>query len=115
MITPRRSRQELFYFGALLVGTVVPLSSIVPWFVDNGLNIPLFVTTLFENPVSSYFGLDVIISILILWSMCVIDKALPTRDRVMIGLFSILGSSVGIPAFLWVRARHSRRTHPVDG
>jgi hypothetical protein len=109
MPTSRQRCVEWFYFVALLVGTTVPLSVFVPWLLDNGLDVELFVRTLFGTPVSSYFGWDVIITVLVLWSMCAVDDELPTRERTVIALCSFLGASVGVPAFLWLRARHRRR------
>ena len=114
MPNPTRKYVESFYLVALLIGTLVPLSFIVPWLLDNGPDIQLFVRTLFETPVSSYFGWDVIISVIVLWSMCVIDDELPARERAAIALSSFLGASVGIPAFLWLRARHRRRARTVS-
>lgn len=53
-----------------LVGTVVPYYYIIPFFVEYGIDIPLFFELLFANSVSQFFAIDLVISSVafLLWS-----------------------------------------------
>jgi uncharacterized protein DUF2834 len=58
---------KILYFLAAILGAVLPLSQLVPFLATHGLNLKLFFTFLFSNGVSGFFGMDVIVSSLVLW------------------------------------------------
>jgi len=60
-------RQRYVYLVLCLVGVLVPYWQFVPWFLDHGLDIPLFVQQLFANRIGAFFDLDVLVSSLVLW------------------------------------------------
>lgn len=102
------SRREVVYAVALVVGIAVPLGVLAPWLADHGLDVPLLVKDLFATGVSSFFAADVIVAVLILMTAAALDRQLPPRSRVAVGVTSLLGASAGLPAYLLLRARATR-------
>lgn len=86
----------------------------VPFVLQNGLNIPLFVNQLFANPISSFFGADVIVSSLVLWVLLYHE----TRKRsvklwwVCIIANLAVGVSLGLPLFLLLREVEVHKQKP---
>src|SRR5438552_17708230 len=60
-------RQRYIYLVLCVVGVFLPYWQFVPWFLDHGLDIRLFVQQLFANRIGAFFGLDVLVSSLVLW------------------------------------------------
>jgi hypothetical protein len=96
-------RHVWIYAVLLALGTVIPFLQIMPWLVDHGLDVGLFVDELFDNPVSSFFALDVIMAVVTLLVLAVIDRELSARQRGVVGLSALLGASVGLPMYLLLR------------
>ena len=88
-----------------VLGFAVPYYFLVPFLLDNGLNIPLFARLLFANSISSFFGADVIVSSLVLWAFIYHE----TRKRAVklwwlcIIASLTVGVSLGLPLFLLLR------------
>jgi len=101
--TTRAGRHVWIYAVLLALGTVIPFLQIMPWLVDHGLDVGLFVDELFANPVSSFFALDVIVAVATLLVLAVIDRELPFRQRLAVGASVLLGASVGLPMYLLLR------------
>ena len=55
------------YLVAAILGTVLPLSQLIPLLTAHGLDMPLFFRQLFQNQVSGFFGMNVIVSSFVLW------------------------------------------------
>ena len=93
------------YFWLCVIGTVLPLSSFLPWFGEHGLNLPLFGAQLFANPVSSFAGWDLIVSALVLFVFVAVEggrlKVKPLWAPVVATL--AVGVSLGLPLFLLLR------------
>ena len=96
-------RHVWVYAVLLALGTIIPLLRIMPWLVDHGFDVRLFIDELFANPVSSFFALDVIMAVITLLVLAFLDRDLSRRQRIGVGLASLLGASVGLPAYLTVR------------
>lgn len=110
METNRRmaGRYVWVYAVLLALGAIIPFLRIVPWLVDHGLDVRLFVDELFANPVSSFFALDVIMAVVTLLVLAFLDRELSGRQRVAVGLTALLGASVGLPAYLTMREWNRR-------
>ncbi len=93
------------YFWLCVIGTVLPLSSFLPWFGEHGLNLPLFGAELFANPISSFAGWDLIVSAFVLFVFVAIEggrlKVKPLWAPVVATL--AVGVSLGLPLFLLLR------------
>lgn len=106
-------RPKNLYLALCVLGTLLPYSQLVPFVRQYGLDAGAFVGQLFANRISAFFGLDVIVSSLVLWVFVLIEGR---RDGVR-GLWApiaanlLVGVSLGLPLFLYLRA--ARRDAPV--
>ncbi|MCA1594290.1 MAG: DUF2834 domain-containing protein [Acidobacteria bacterium] len=98
--------QWLFLIAAIL-GVVLPLSYLVPFLAAHGLDVPLIFRLLFQNNISAFFGVDVVVSAFALW-LFVFSEG---RRRGMKNLWVyvlctlLVGVSLGLPLFLFFRER----------
>jgi hypothetical protein len=96
-------------FAAMaVIGTVLPLWQLFPFLRDHGLAPQAFVEQLFSTPVSAFFGMDVIVSTFVLWSFIFVDgRRTGVRHRWLPVVASlIVGVSLGLPLFLYMRERY---------
>ena len=98
--------QRLFLV-AVILGTVLPLSQFIPFLAAHGFDMPLFFRQLFQNHVSAFFAIDVIVSSVALW-LFVFSEG---RRRGMRNLWLYVvcnlavGVSLALPLFLFFRER----------
>src|SRR5882672_5730180 len=96
---------QWLYLVAAILGTILPLSQFVPFLAAHGFDMPLFFRQLFENSVSAFFGMDDIVSSLVLWLFAFSDG----RRRGMRNLWLYVvcnlavGVSLALPFFLFFR------------
>lgn len=101
-------RLKGLYLALCVIGTIFPLAQVVPFLRDNGLDARLFLAQLFGTPVGGFFGLDVVVSSVVPW-IFVLSEGRRLRMR---GLWAplagnvLVGVSLGLPLFLYLRARH---------
>jgi hypothetical protein len=98
---------QWFYLIAAILGTVLPLSQFVPFLAANGLDVPLFMRQLFQNHVSSFFAMDVLVSSLVLWLFVFSEGR--RRGMTKLWLYVVcnltVGVSMALPLFLFFRER----------
>jgi len=96
---------KTIYLMLCALGIVLPYWQFIPWVAANGLHIPLLVRELFANRVSAFFGVDVLISSLVL---LVFMRAEGTRLNIrrrwlpVLALITV-GVSLALPLFLYMR------------
>jgi hypothetical protein len=101
-----------FYLICCVLGLLLPYFQLVPWLLEHGLHVTLFVRELFANRISAFFGMDVIVSaIVLLWFIQSEGKRLrvgvlwlPTLGTLVVGV------SFGFPLFLFLRQMTLDRT-----
>jgi hypothetical protein len=93
------------YLGLCVLGTVLPVSQFLPFLRQHGLNVREFAAQLFATPVSSFFGLDVIVSSMVLWAFVAIDGRRNGLTHLWAPIVANLavGVSLGLPLFLYMR------------
>lgn len=94
-----------FYLGLCFLGLLIPNAAFWPWLVTHGPNPQLFLHDLFANGVSTFFGLDVVLSALALTGFVVIEGkriGVPRRWLPIVATF-VVGVSLGLPLFLYQR------------
>lgn len=93
------------YLALCIVGTVVPYLSFVPWVMDHGLDLSRMAEELFANRISTFFGLDVIVSSVVLWAFVAFEgrRAGVRQTWAPIVASLVVGVSSGLPLFLWLR------------
>lgn len=95
------------YLGLCIIGTVLPYSQLIPWIGSHGLDFPLFFQELFATRIGAFFGLDVIVSalVLVVFIWCE-GRRLVMRHLWLPVLATVLvGVSLGLPLFLYLRQR----------
>jgi hypothetical protein len=94
----------LYLFLAVL-GTLLPYSQFVPWLAEHGLNIRMLFTQLFLGHVSAFFGLDAIVSALVLFVFIFHEGTQRKMHMLWLPVTAtcLIGVSCGIPLFLYLR------------
>lgn len=96
-----------FYLALCVAGTVVPYSQFVPFIAEHGFDMPLLVSQLFANRISSFFALDVVISAIALLVFVSVEGRRKGIKHVWLPILGTLtvGVSLGLPLFLFMRER----------
>ena len=102
---------QWLYLVAAILGTVLPLSHFIPFLTAHGLNLPLFFQLLFQNPVSGFFAMDVIVSSLVSWLFVFSEgRRLGMRNLWFYVVCNLaVGVSLTLPLFLFFRERKLKR------
>ena len=97
--------RKAVYFTLFVAGTILPYASFVPWVMDHGLDISLMVEELFANRISAFFGLDVIVSAIVLWVFVSLEGKRAGVQHTWAPILASLtiGVSAGLPLFLFLR------------
>jgi hypothetical protein len=101
------------YLIFCIAGTILPYSQLIPFLREHGFDLSLlFFQQLFANRVSSFFGLDVIVSSLTLWLFVYVEGArLRMRNLWIYVVCNLLvGVSLGLPLFLLMRQAKLERS-----
>jgi hypothetical protein len=104
-------RQRHLYLFFCALGFLLPYSQFVPWFAAHGLNLSLFVHDLFANRIGAFFGMDVLVSAVVLISF-VRTEGGRLRMRGLwlpVAAIFLVGVSLGLPLFLYQRQAHLDR------
>jgi hypothetical protein len=98
---------QWLYLIAFVLGTVLPLSQLAPFLTEHGLDVPLLFKQLFQTHASAFFGLDVIVSSLVLWVFVFQEgRRLRMKNLWLYILCNlIVGVSSALPLFLFFRER----------
>ena len=97
------------YLALCVVGTAAPLAFFVPFLRDHGLDLALFVEQLFATPVSGFFGMDVVVSSVVLWVFVFAEGRRLSMKHQWAPIVANLtiGVSLGLPLFLYLRETSS--------
>lgn len=96
------------YILLCVLGTLLPLFELVPWIIDNGFDYFLFVQELFSTRIGGFFGMDVIVSAVVLFVFIFSEGNRLNMNKLwvpVVATFSI-GVSLGLPLFLLMRQRY---------
>lgn len=98
---------QWLYLTAAIFGTVFPLSQFIPFLAVHGLNVTIFFQQLFQNPVSGFFGMDVIVSSLVLWLFVFSEGRRLRMSNLWLYVVCnmAVGVSLALPLFLLFRER----------
>ena len=95
------------YLLFCVFGAVLPLSQFIPWVAEHGLNIPLFLQELFSTRIGGFFGMDVIVSAIVLIYFILFEGRRIQTSYLWLPVAATLsvGVSLGLPLFLYMRQR----------
>lgn len=105
MINPR------LYLVFAIIGTILPWSFYVPFIIQNGVDIPLFLNQVFATGPSSGWAADVLWGTLVFWLWTFFDA----RENDVPHWWAILiagccvGLSLAIPLYFYFRANLRRQ------
>lgn len=95
----------------------MPYWQFVPWVFQHGLNLALFARELFANRIGAFFGMDVVVSAVVLLVFSRVESArVEIRQRwlVVVAVLTV-GVSLGLPLFLYLREVELERNTAVQG
>lgn len=100
-----------FYLVMMAIGTVVPWVFFGGFFAAEGLDLPLFLTSLFPNGAASGFTADVLLSIVVflVWSSTDAQRVGVQRWWLVIPATCLVGLSLSLPLYLYLRDTRSAR------
>jgi hypothetical protein len=98
-------KPKTLYLALCILGLVLPYAEFIPWALQHGLNLPLFVRELFANRIGAFFGMDVLVSAVVLLAFARIEsRRVGIRHRWLVILAVLtVGVSLGLPLFLYLR------------
>ena len=99
--------QKNMYLFLCVLGAVLPYSQFLPWVLEHGLHLGLLIRQLFANRIGGFFGLDVLVSAVVLLRFIRVEGKRLGMSLLwlpIIGVFTI-GVSFGLPLFLYLRER----------
>jgi hypothetical protein len=104
-----KAKTAYLWLGVL--GTVLPYSQLIPFIRENGLDIRLLVQQLFSTPAGAFFGLDVIVSAVVLWVFATVEGRRTGMRHLWAPVVATLtvGVSLGLPLFLYMREARIER------
>ena len=99
------------YLALCIVGTIAPYWKLVPWVAEHGLSLPLLCGELFSTRIGAFFGLDVIVSAVVLFVFMATEGRRLALTRLWLPIVGTLfvGVSLGLPLFLYLRERQLER------
>jgi hypothetical protein len=99
-------KPKTVYLCLCIIGFAVPYAAFLPWVAEHGgIPLRLFLQQLFTNRISTFFGLDVLVSAIVLLRFAAAESALlriPNRWLVLVATL-LVGVSLGLPLFLYMR------------
>ncbi len=101
----------MLYLFLCLLGFALPYSQFIPWVFEHGLNMRLFFHELFANRIGAFFGMDVFVSAVALIGFVRNEGTRLHIRRLWLPIVSVLlvGVSLGLPLFLYLRERELER------
>jgi len=99
-----------FYLACAIAGAIIPYSQFVPWLAEHGGDPKGFILELFSTRIGAFFGLDVIVSAVVLIAFIVWEGRRVRMGALWapIAATGLIGVSCGLPLFLFMRESHTR-------
>jgi uncharacterized protein DUF2834 len=93
------------YLLLCVVGTIFPYLQLIEFIRDNGPDVRAFHDQLFRSHVGAFFGLDVIISSIVLWVLVAVEGRRTNMKHLWAPIVGnlLVGVSLGLPLFLYMR------------
>ena len=95
------------YLTFAILGLIVPYYFLFKFLSANGFDLPLLIQQLFANNISSFFAVDLVISIIVFWIYMVAEaNKMQMKNWWLYILASLtVGLSFALPLFLYFRER----------
>lgn len=98
-------KPKILYLLLCVAGTILPYSFLIQFIRQHGLNLRVLVEQLFANSISSFFGVDVIVSAICLWLFVFFEGRRARVKHLWAPIVAslLVGVSLGLPLFLYLR------------
>ena len=98
-------KPKTLYLVLCVIGTVLPYSQLIPFLSEHGLDIRLLLEQMFANRIAGFFGLDVIVSSVVLWVLVFSEGRRKRVKNLWAPIVAniAVGVSLGLPLFLYMR------------
>lgn len=95
------------YLMFSVLGIAIPYGALLPWLLENGLNIGFLLEQAAVNPISIFAWLDVVVAALCLLTFIATDSKTNQVKGVIYPILGTLavGVSLGLPLYLYIRER----------
>ncbi len=105
-------KPKSLYLALCIIGTVLPYWHFIPFVREHGLDLRLFFEQLFANQISGFFGMDVIVSSVVLWVLVYIEGRRAELNHLWAPIAAnfAVGVSLGLPLFLYLREAKLERS-----
>jgi hypothetical protein len=99
------------YLLFCVIGTLAPYWKFGPWLMEHGLNLSLLGQELFATRIGAFFGLDVVVSAIVLFIFIFSEARRMDVPMLWLPVLATLlvGVSLGLPLFLFLRQRQLDR------
>ncbi len=99
------------YLWLCVLGTALPCSQLVPFVRENGMDVPLLVQQLLSSRAGAFFGLDVVVTAVVLWVFAAVEGRRTRMRHLWVPIVATLavGVSLGLPLFLYMREARIER------
>jgi hypothetical protein len=100
-------KPKTLYLALCVVGAILPYSLFIPFLLENGLDFRLIVEQMFSNRISGSFALDVIVSSIVFWVLVFVEGRRAELKNLWVPIAAnvVVGLSLGLPLFLYLRER----------
>jgi len=100
------------YLTLAFIGLLIPYYFLFKFLAANGLDIPLLIQQLFADNISTFFALDLVISIIVFWVYLIAEaNKLQMKNWWLYMLASLtVGLSFALPLFLYFREHKLQST-----
>jgi len=104
-------KPRVLYLWLCVAGTLLPYAPFVHFLHEHGPNARIFFEQLFSNPVGAFFGMDVIVSSVVLWVLVAIEGRRAGMGHLWAPVAAnlVVGVSLGLPLFLYMREKQLER------
>jgi hypothetical protein len=92
------------YLVLAVAGAFLPYHHFLPWLLQHGLDVPLFLDQLHANPVSEFFAADVFVSAAVVLAFLAFERrCLGSSWWIPVAGLIIFGVSAALPLLLYLR------------
>ena len=105
------------YIVLCFLGTILPMSALGPWLVENGGDILAFTGGMIETPSARYLSYDLLVTWIALITFIVVEGRRLQMKMLWVPILggTIVGASLGLPLFFLMRENHFLTHEPLHG
>ena len=106
-------KPKAIYLFLCVLGTALPYWQLIPFLGEHGINLRLFFDELFATRIGAFFGMDVIVSSVVLWVLVFVEGRRANLKHLLAPIAAnfVVGVSLGLPLFLYMREVRTERQH----